>query len=302
MAFSFSHKAPYWGSFSLILFWCLNFSVVCTSQVSNCKLLTNPSNFETAYPRLFADNSKVLYQSNESGHWQLMLLDIGKNEYINLSNDRFNNNYPDISPDNRHIAFVSDRDGNEEIYLMSVHGDSIRRITHNTSRDIHPYFSPDGKSLLFNSTEGNGSLDIYRYDITTGTTSRLTDTPDNETCARYAPDMNHIVYLKNNAAEDDIYVLDLDTFLSKNLTNTPTTLDGWPMYDKKGEWIYFSSMESGRHSIYRIDLSGQHKTRLTTALSNEEDARVYVSNDSRFMVYNKKVDRVIKIYMCELMG
>ena len=96
--------------------------------------------------------------------------------------------------------------------------------------------------------------------------------------------------------------MDLGTFLSKNLTNTPATLDGWPMYDKKGQWIYFSSMESGRHSIYRIDLSGQHKTRLTTALSNEEDARVYVSNDSRFMLYNKRVDRVIRIYMCELMG
>lgn len=286
--------------FSLLLFGCLYFTITGTSQISNCKTITNPAAYETAYPRLFADNSKVLYQSNESGHWQLMLLDIGKNEQVNLSNDRFNNNFPDLSADNKYVAFVSDRDGNEEIYLMSIDGDSIRRVTNNTARDIHPYFSPDGKYLLYNSTQGNGSLDIYRYEISTGTSSRMTNTPDQETCARYAPDMKHIVYLKNNAIEDDIFVLDLNTFSSKNLTNTPRTIDGWPMYDKKGQWIYFSSMESGPHSLYRIDLSGLNKTRLTTALNNEEDARAFVSNDNRFLVYNKRVGRVIKIYMCDL--
>ncbi len=281
---------------------CIGCSADAGAQLSNCSMLTDPVTYETAYPRLFADNRKVLYQSNESGHWQLVVMDIASKKQVNISNDGFNNNFPDLSPDNKYIAFVSDRDGNEEIYLMAVSGDSIRRLTRNAARDIHPYFSPDGKLLLYNSTAGNGSLDIYQYDIAAGTTTRLTDTPDNETCARYAPDMKQIVYLRNNDAEDDVYVMDVNTRTIKNLTNTPFALDGWPVYDRNGKWIYFSSMEAGPHSIYRIDLSGLNKKRLTTAIGLEEDARVYISNDNHYLVYNKRIGRAIRIYMCELMG
>jgi hypothetical protein len=54
---------------------------------------------------------------------------------------------------------------------------------------IHPYFSPDGKYLLFNSTRDNGSLDVYRLDLATRELLRITDSPMQETCARYSPDM-----------------------------------------------------------------------------------------------------------------
>ena len=127
------------------------------AQVKDCKILYQTPEKESAYPHLSKTGKNILYQSNESGKWQIMIMDLEKGTPKNLSNDTLNNNFPDWSPDNKLIAFVSDRDGNENIYLMKSDGSEIKKIIDDNARDIHPYFSPDGKYILFSSTRGNGS-------------------------------------------------------------------------------------------------------------------------------------------------
>ncbi|HYG49634.1 MAG TPA: DPP IV N-terminal domain-containing protein [Flavobacteriales bacterium] len=251
---------------------------------------------ENAYPRLSGNGKKILYQSNRTGQWQLYILEVASGKSTRITNDTFDNNFPDWSPKNDWIAFVSNRDGNEEIYTMKTDGSGLKRLTGNAARDIHPYFSPDGKYLLFNSTRGNGSLDIYRLKLEGLKTEQLTDTYDDETCARYSPDMKKIVYLRNNAREDDVYVLDMNTALSDNLTKTPKLTDGWPMFSNDGKWIYYSGMETGVYCINRIGIDGKNKQQLTRAKPGEEDARVFVAADGRSIIYNKRVEGLIAIY------
>lgn len=267
-----------------------------------CEILYAIEGKECAYPRLSADGKQVLLQSNKAGNWQLYVLDItAKETKVVFAPTKHNDNFPDWSADNEWVAFVSDRDGNEEIYIARTNGNELKRITNDAERDIHPYFSPDGKYLLFNSTRGNGSLDIYRYTIATGETEQITNTPnDHETCARYSPDMQQIVFLKNNDVSDDLYVMDMGKKLYSNITNTPMTTDGWPMFDKTGKWIYYSSMESGTYCIYRIQPDGKNKKRLTRAAQGEEDARVYVAADGKSFIYNKRKKGTLDVRVCLL--
>jgi Tol biopolymer transport system component len=255
---------------------------------------------ENAYPRLSRDNKRILYQSDRTGKWQLFLLGLTSGKSTAVTTDTFNNNFPDWNAKNDLIAFVSDRDGNEEIYTVKNDGKGLRRITNSAARDIHPYFSPDGKYLLFNSTRGNGSLDIYRIKLDDLKTEQLTNTRDDETCARYSPDMKKIVYLRNNSAEDDVYILDMNTGLSDNITKTPRLTDGWPMFGGDGKWIYYSGMETGVYCINRIGIDGKNKKQLTKAEKNEEDARVFVSADAKKLVYNKRQEGLIAIYSLDL--
>lgn len=269
--------------------------LVSFNACSQAPAIVRENNVENAYPRLSADGRRILYQSNRDGHWQLYSCDINGKDQNRLTSDKFNNNFPDWSNDNEWIAFVSDRDGNEELYMMRTDGSGQKRITQDPARDIHPYFSPDGKYILFNSDRNGNQFDIYRYDLENGRTERLTNTPANETCARYAPDMKSIVLLKNNEAMDGVYLLNLADFLSVDLSKTPGVLHGWPMFSHDGKWVYYSSMENSTYSIFRIRPDGNDKQQLTFAKQGEEHARVSVSRDGKFMIYNLRSGGTISI-------
>lgn len=257
-------------------------------------LLDEPG-VENAYPRLSNDGKRILYQSNRTGSWQLFIVDTATGEQQRLTTDTFNNNFVDWSADNEWVAFVSDRDGNEELYRVRTDGTQLERLTEHPERDIHPYFSPDGKYLLFNSTRGNGSLDVYRLDLASRELLRITDSPMQETCARYSPDMQHIVLLRNGETSDDVVILDVESQQMANLTNTPLVIDGWPMYSPDGQWIYYSTMLSGQHSIHRVHPDGRGDEILTSAAPGEEDGRAFIGSDGRVLIYNKRKGAAIDI-------
>ena len=268
----------------------------CFSQTpDHSTLLYKVDGKESAYPRLSNDDKTILYQSNQKGNWQLLTLDIKSGKNYPVWIDSFNNNFPDWSADNEWISFTSDRDGNEEIYLKHKNDKELKRITDHPARDIHPYFSPDGLYILWSSTRGNGSFDIYKYSVETGMSERLTDTPENETCARYSPDMKHIVFLKNGPSYDDVFLMNVETADIRNLTKTPVTYDGWPMFSHDNQWVYYSSAETGVFCLYRIKLDGSEKTKLTNPAGAEEDARVCVSKDGSWLIYNKRTLNTIEI-------
>ncbi len=279
---------------AITFFLLLNTLYVC-AQKKGPQIVVSEANVESAYPRLSKDGNSVLFQSNKTGSWQLLIYDIAAKKSRQLTDGVANSNFPDWSTDNEWIAFVSDKDGNEEIYLMDKSGKNIKRLTNDPARDIHPYFSPDGKYLLFNSTRGNGSLDIYRLTLADGKTERITNTKQNETCARYSPNMKQITFLRNDERGDYVFVMDMNTFVTDNVTKDPSIRDGWPVYGPDGKWIYYSSMQNGPFCIFRIDTEGSNKQQLTYAAFGEEDARVFISADGRSLIYNKRLDGRIDI-------
>lgn len=245
------------------------------------RVVLHEQGVENAYPRLSADGTQILYQSNRGGNWQLYILDLATSSSRTLTT-KGNNNLPDWSPDGARIAFVSDRDGNEEVYLLE--GTTERRLTNNPGRDIHPYFAPDGKSLLFNS-ERAGQLDVYSLDLTTGESKQLTATKQDETCARYSADASKIVLLRNDPTADDIWLL--ENGRERNLTNTPQIRDGWPVFGPDNA-VYFGAMDKGSFSIYRARSDGTNKQQLTFAGADEEDARPFVSTDGSRLIFNRR--------------
>ncbi len=270
------------------------------SQTTACKTVIESPGVKYAYPRISADKKQILYQCNDSGKWALCIYNLESAQNKILLKDTFNNYFADLSMDMKWITFVSDRDGNENIYLMKSDGSSLRRLTDHTARDIHPYFSPDGRYILFNSDRGNGSLDIYRYTIADAKCERLTDTPADETCARYSPDMKDIVFLRNGRSGDDLFVLHLSNFLSENLSNTPLSTDGWPCYSNDGKWIYYSGRYNGSYCLFRISKKGGNPEKITTPEPGEDHARVSLSSDGKLMVYNSEIANSIGIVMCEI--
>jgi hypothetical protein len=75
------------------------------------------------------------------------------------------------------LADVSERDGALRI-------GTPRNVTQRDGYDNQPWFLRDGSAFLY-SSERAGQTDIFRYDLSTGTSVRITHTPENE----YSPSL-----------------------------------------------------------------------------------------------------------------
>lgn len=74
-----------------------------------------------------------------------------------------------------------------DIYLAPVRQQGTKlsigkpvNITNRPGYDNQPSFTPDGRAVLFTSVRADGQADIYRYDLRSKKTTRLTSTPESE--------------------------------------------------------------------------------------------------------------------------
>ncbi len=78
-----------------------------------------------------------------------------------------------------------------------VFGDP-KRITNTPGYNNQPSFMPDGKSVLYTSIRDK-QADIYRYELGSGATTQVTDTPESEYSATLMPDKKNISVVRVEA-------------------------------------------------------------------------------------------------------
>jgi dipeptidyl aminopeptidase/acylaminoacyl peptidase len=72
-------------------------------------------------------------------------------------------------------------------------------ITNRDGYDNQPSFLPDGKSLLFTSIRQNNQADIYRYELATQKTERVTNTSESEYSPTVTPDQKFFSVIRVEA-------------------------------------------------------------------------------------------------------
>jgi TolB protein len=255
---------------------------------------------ENAYPRWSNDGRRILFQSNRGGKWQIYVMNADGSYQQRITDGRANDNLPDWSPDNQSIAFVSDRDGNEDVYVMRMDRSALRDLSHHAARDIHPYWSHDGRHILFNSDRAVGRFQVYSVRPDGTDLKRLTDSPDDQTCARLSPAGDRMVYLANLVeGRDDVIVADSLGGHPQNVTNDAAP-DGWPTWTPDGARIVYASQAAGRFALYSMKPDGSDVRRITRPETPWSDARPCVSPDMRRIVFNRERDGTIGIYVTPL--
>ena len=73
-----------------------------------------------------------------------------------------------------------------------------KKITDFAGYNNQPFFMPDGQSILFTSIR-NKQADIYRYDLRTGATTQVTNTPESEYSPTLMPDRKNISVVRVEA-------------------------------------------------------------------------------------------------------
>ena len=197
-----------------------------------------------AYASFSPDGSKVAYQGNASGNYDLYTFEFGKElpALKILITGPGNDITPNYSPDGKKLAFVSDRDGNREVYVCDADGSNQVNVTKTAGNDIHPAWSTDSKKLIFSSNRGNDEddFDIYEMAADGSGVKRLTSGPEIDTYASWSPDGRQIVTRRVLGEDSEVFMMNADGSNPRNLTNAPT-FDGWPVWSPDGKWIAYSS-------------------------------------------------------------
>jgi Tol biopolymer transport system component/DNA-binding winged helix-turn-helix (wHTH) protein len=142
---------------------------------------------------------------------------------------------PTIAYGQRRLVYVNFR-SDVNVWRTSFDGDAPRQepLLASTRLDHLPDYSTDGRRIAWIS-DRSGSPEIWIADADGRNPFRLTsfnalflDHP------HWSPDGGRIAF----AADDDIYVIDVSSRLSRRLTDDPV-LDNSPSWSPDGQWIYF---------------------------------------------------------------
>jgi len=100
-------------------------------------------------------------------------------------------------------------------YLAIVNGhlevSNLLNVTEREGYDNQPQFTPDGNAVLYTSVRQDGQADIYRYDLNSKQTTRLTETPESEYSATVLPSRSTFAVVRVEAdSTQRLWEFDLD--------------------------------------------------------------------------------------------
>jgi hypothetical protein len=117
---------------------------------------------------------------------------------------------PRWSPDGRQIAAARRYQGAFELVVVDPESGQVRVLLRATrTRLLTPSWAPGGASLLFSAAEGTAPFNIYRLDVASGATTRITDTVGGAQFPELAPD-GSLVYVGYTPEGSDLFSVSID--------------------------------------------------------------------------------------------
>ena len=193
--------------------------------------------------------------------------------------------FPRFSADGQQLAFTAQYDGNTEVYVMPATGGTPKRLTVSATLDRDDLADRMGPNNIVMTWRNTAAEVVFRsrwhsYNPFLGelcTVGLDGEVPQQLPVPRggfisYSPDDTKIAYNRvfrefrtwksyQGGMADDIWVMDLKTGLTENITNNPAQ-DIFPMWAPDGK-IYFVSERAGRANLFSYELSSKQTKQLT---------------------------------------
>lgn len=147
------------------------------------------------YVDITPDEEKAVFIKNEKNRYSMILSNIlftDLEEVIKGSDIQLA--FPKISPDKKNIIFtMKDRDGKANLVLLNIQKNEYKRLTDGEYNDICPTWHPEGNRIIF-SSDRTGVYNLYEFDLTSVTLSRLTNLLGGAFSANISPDGKNISF------------------------------------------------------------------------------------------------------------
>lgn len=101
-------------------------------------------------PRFSPDGSRVLFDSNRSGNFDIWVCNSDGSNPQRLTGNTADDQFPNWSPDGTKIIFSSYRNNMQlNLFLMDIDGANLRQLTHGNDADSEAFFSTNGQRVAW---------------------------------------------------------------------------------------------------------------------------------------------------------
>jgi serine/threonine protein kinase len=268
-------------------------------QIARTTPLTSAPGLETN-PTWSPDGTRIAYESNESGNWDVWVHQLQAGRKVNLTADYDGyDGKPVWSPKGDRIAFISDRDEGG-VFVMPSIGGIPRRVLQTKLSPFGPYFnlaspiewSPDGTKLLCISLDGGMST----FPAEGGMPSAL-DLPGSKMFldVAWSSTGDRIAATDitgTGTSVSTIYTMKPDGSYLQALTDG-NYMEHYPVWSSEGDKLFFVSDRMGSRDVwfFSIDVNGGAAGPAKQLTSGVGVGTIALSADGKKLVYSKFIER-----------
>jgi len=278
--------------------------VICSSyaQESGYRETQLTQDSDNCYASYNQDGTKIIFESNRDGHWQIYTMNIGGDRQKRLIKTNSNDRRPTWHPYKDIVLFESDRTGQSEIYkynletrktsviLLSLHGNKT-----------HAQFAPNGVEYIFNLEDTKKDFDIYIAHSKGKKPKKIVDDAYMNLNPRYSPRGDNILYSsnKNNERETDVI------YLYNYITNERSRLSYFKDHSFNPNWsfdgrevVYVASIKDEKPEIFTMRNDGINKKQIT--FNNTEDILPNWSPNGQNLLVTRNVggkNQIVRIFL-----
>ncbi len=197
----------------------------------------------------------LVFESNRDADWNLYIVNLADDGIPRrLTNDPGHEVRPFWAPTGE-IYFQGDTDGDWEIYKLNPDTGAVTQLTDNDVDDVAPIVSHDGATMAWLRESEFGNLDLWIMDLDTDEETQLTDTGTDIGSHLFSPDDTFIAYHTNIGDDFDVYAIDLETEIIKNLTDNTDYDDLAPTFRCEDRTVIYHSnnTEDENFEIFEVD-------------------------------------------------
>lgn len=221
-------------------------------------------------PRFSPDYKSILYLSYLNGRPRIYVYDLATNTQRLVTESQGPTFSPRWSPDGKWILYSMAVAGNTDIYKISAQGGASQRLTDTPGIDVGGSFSPDGSKIVFES-DRSGGQQVYVMNADGSNQQRISFFGGRAATPEWSPRGDQIAFT-HIAGNFRIAVMSPGGGEMRYLT------DGWqdeaPTWSPNGRIIQFfrTAPNSGKASIWQVDLTGRNERRLATPADGSDPA------------------------------
>lgn len=229
----------------------------------------------TSLPAWSPDGAKLAFSSNQrGGYFFLFVLDFASGSIRQLTTSTIYDLTPVWTADGSEILFTAWR-RSEGISAIASSGGEEQRVLPNFSFSNNIAWSPDVREIAFPVSQdaiGLNNANLYLAAFPPpAPTANLDARPLAENSGinvqpAWAPDGQKIAFVSTRSGNREVYVIDLDTGETRQLTAHPAD-DTLPTWSSDGHWIAFFSSRDGTRHLYVTSAEGGGVKRLTFGTS-----------------------------------